>query len=845
MKCPKCHFENPPNTRFCHKCGTQLSIAKPPLPEQGLDESQALSTETLDKPALEQITGSTFADRYQIIEELGRGGMGIVYKVLDKEIDKRVALKLLSSEVSADKNIIERFRNELKIARDISHKYVCRMYDLNKHKGNYYITMEYVPGENLRSMIRMTKGLSVETAINISKQVCEGLAEAHRLGFVHRDLKPGNIMIDKEGNAKILDFGIARSMKAEGKTVTGVMIGTPEYMSPEQVEGGKADQLSDIYSLGVILFEMLTGRLPFQGDTPLSIAIKHKTETPPDPREINAQIPESLSHSILKCLDKDKERRYQRVEELLSELSRIEKDIPITEKDEIKKKIEAEKRRQVNRKKIFLCGGVAIILILLIVSWNYFIRGRGEAFDSIAVLPFETLGSVDEKSDLEYLSDGITENIINKLTQLPSLRKVIARNSVFHYKGKQILPQVVGRELGVDTVFFGRMSKRGDEVSVSVELVNAANNTQLWGERYVKKISEIFDVQEQISNSIIENLRLKLTGAELQRLAKRYTENEKAFEAYSRGRYFWNKRTGDNLNRAIEYFNQAIEMDPKYALAYAALANSYILLPEYSGIPPKDAYPKAEEAALKAIEIDDTLAESHVALAQIKRRFYYDWDGSQVEYRRAIELNPGFATTHHWFAYDLMCQTNFTEAIKEMERAYELDPLSLVINRNLGQVYYRAGMYDQAISILKKTLEMEPDFTFAHFHLGSIYLQLSMFEKALEEYRVERRVEQEREESMALYIDAWIGITYVKVGQQEKAVEILNEMIERSKHIYVSPTVIAMLHFELGKNDQGFQWLDKAYEGYDVRLNWLKLEPTFDLVRSDPRFDAMLRKVGF
>ena len=830
MKCSECHFVNPEGSSFCGKCATPLPSSK---------EISDFPTQSREKIPDKLTRGTIFASRYEIIEELGEGGMGRVLRVEDKKINEEVALKVLSSEIAADKKTIERFRNELKIARKIAHKNVCRMYDLNEEKTTHFISMEYIRGEDLRSMIRMTKQLSVGTAISTVKQICEGLAEAHRLGVVHRDLKPSNIMIDKDGNARIMDFGIARSLETKGVTAAGVMIGTAEYISPEQVEGREADQRSDIYSLGIIFYEMVTGRIPFEGQTLLSIALKHKTEQPRDPNELNTRLPSDISYVILKCMEKDKERRYQTAEELLSELNKIEKDISTTEIALPDRKLKAEKVGRIKWKSILLYSVASIILILLIMAGISFLKERLRPIDSIAVLPFE---NVDADSETEYLSDGITESIIKRLTQLPSLKKVIAKSSVFRYKDREIDPQVVGQELGVDAVLVGRMSRRGDELSISVELVKVEDNSRIWGDQYyTKEISEIFAIQEEISNSISDNLRLRPTGEELERITKRYTESTEAFVACSKGRYFWNKRTEDDLKRAIGYFEQALQLDPNYALAYVGLANSYLLLPEYGAFPPKEAYPKVKEAALKALEIDEMLAEAYVTLAQIKRRYDYDWPAAERTYKRAIELDPNYATAHHWYGYDLMCVERYDEAIDEIKRAHELDPLSLVINRNLGQVLYRAGYYDEALEALNRTLEMDPTFSATHLYLGSVYLQESRYEDALAAFQKEK----EYARGWGTRVDAWIGVAYMKLGQREKTQEILDELIKKSEQTYVRRTSIATLYFVLGEDDLGFQWLEKAYEEYDSYLRLIRTDPIFNRVRSDPRFREIVRKMGY
>jgi serine/threonine protein kinase/Tfp pilus assembly protein PilF len=828
MKCPECHFVNPEGSSFCVNCAAPLLS-----PEEISDSPTQSRVKIPDKLT----RGTIFASRYEIIEELGEGGMGKVFRVEDKKVHEEIALKVLNPEIVADKMTIARFRNELKLARKIAHKNVCRMYDFNEEKTIHYISMEYVPGEDLKSMIRMTKQLSVGTAVSIIKQICEGLSEAHRLGVVHRDLKPGNIMIDKDGNVRIMDFGIARSLETKGMTGLGVTIGTPEYMSPEQAEGREADQRSDIYSLGVIFYEMATGSIPFKGETPLSIALKHKTEQPREPKDINTQVPSDISHVILKCMEKDREKRYQTAEELLSELNTIEKRISAAEGVLPKRKLEAKKVGRKKWKSILLYSAASIIVALFIIAGISFFTERLSPIHSIAVLPFE---NVDVDSETEYLGDGITESIINRLTQLPSLKKVIARSSVFRYKDREMDPKVIGQELGVDAVLISRMSRRGEELSISVELVKVEDNTRIWGDQYyIREISEIFAIREEISNSISDNLRLRLTGKELERMTRRYTENTEAFVAYSKGSYFWNKRTEEDLRRAIGYFEQAVQLDPNYALAYVGLANSYLLLPEYGVYRPKEAYPKVKEAALKALEIDGMLAEAHVTLAQIKRRYDYDWPAAEKTYKRAIELDPNYATAHHWYGYDLMCVERYDEAVEEIKRAHELDPLSLVINRNLGQVLYRAGRYDEALEALNKTLEMDPAFSATHFYIGSIYLQLSRYEDALAEFQKEK----EYARGWGARAEAWIGVAYMKLGQREKTQEILDELIKRSEQTYVRETFIAMLHFILEKDDQGFKWLEKAYEEYDSFLRLIRTDKIFGRVRSDPRFREIMRKM--
>ena len=480
IKCPGCDTENTSDSQFCKKCATPLPTPLPsPLPTS-LPSSKKITpplAETLQTSLNELSTGSTVAGRYQVIEELGIGGMGRVYKVFDTEIKEKVALKLLKPEIASNQDMIERFSNELKFARKISHRNVCRMYDLGRGDGTLFITMEFVPGEDLKSFIRRSRQLVVGTAISLAKQVCEGLAEAHRMGIVHRDLKPGNIMIDEEGNAKITDFGIARSISGKGITGAGVMIGTPEYMSPEQVEGKEADLRSDIYSLGVVLYEMLTGRVPFEGDTPFSVALKQKSEVPQNPRQINIQIPDDLSRLILKCLEKDREKRFESAEELASELSKIARNLPTAERKLIREETPAKKPGKR-------------------IRWKH----------SIGVLPFR---DNSPQKDLESLCDGMTDEIIVQLGQFQGL-KVINTNSMMRYKNTEKDIQQIAEELGVEHILDGRIQEQENRIRISAQLINPKADFTLWSHDYYRELKNILRVQDQIAKDIAEALKVKL-----------------------------------------------------------------------------------------------------------------------------------------------------------------------------------------------------------------------------------------------------------------------------------------------------------------------------------------------
>ena len=785
MKCPKCHHKNPDDTNFCGKCGKKISPAEEISP-----------TETLKAPTRELSVGSILASRYQIIEELGKGGMGSVYKVIDNELSEKVALKLLKPEIAADEETIERFRNELKLARKISHKNVCRMYHLSKIEDTQYITMEYVSGEDLKSLIRKIGQLPVAKAVSIAQQVCEGLDAAHKLGVVHRDLKPQNIMIDDEGNARIMDFGIARSLKAKGITEAGVMIGTPEYMSPEQVEGMETDHRSDIYSLGVILYEMVAGRVPFEGDTTISIALKHKKDTPPNPREFNAQVPEDLSWLILRCMEKGKERRYQEAKELFSELGEIGKEKP--------------KTRRISE-----------------MEWK----------NSIAVLPFADLS---QQKDQEYFCDGLSEEIINALTKIKDLR-VVARTSAFSFKGEKMDVRDIGKKLNVETVLEGSVRKAGNRLRITSQLINVADGYHLWSEKYDRDLEDIFAIQDEVTLAIVDRLKVKLVGGEKAELTKRHTEDLEAYNLYLKGRHLLREMTKESVQKSLESFQQAIERDPNYAMAHIGIASYYNNLGFYHFLPPKAAFPKAKEAAEKALAIDDNLAEGHAALGFFKMLYEWDWEGAEREYRRAIELNPSHATGHNLYAHYLMIMGRTEEAMVESRHAQELNPLSRNVALMRANILWGARQYDQSIAEFKKLLEVNPTFYVAHYWLAFPYALKGMRDEAIA--TVERAMAMSRGGAPLMWMA--FGFIHSFAGKRDEAEKALHKMREQSKQTYVAPWMMAIVYAGFGEKDKAFELLEKSYKERDHWMTYLKASPAVDNLRSDPRFKVLLKKMGF
>ncbi len=835
MKCPRCQFDNPAESRFCNRCGTQLIIPQAP--------DSFTQTATIETPAPGLSVGTTFAQRYQVIEELGKGGMGRVYRAYDTEIKEHVALKILNPEIAADESIIERFRNELKLARKVSHRNVCRMHDLGRAENTTFISMEYVSGEDLKNLLKRIGQFTAKRTVHIAAEITEGLAEAHRLGVIHRDLKPQNIMIDRDGNVRIMDFGIARSVKGRGITDTGVIIGTPDYMSPEQLEGKEADQRSDIYALGVILYEMVTGEPPFKGETPLILAMKHKTEKAPDPRERNAQIPEELSRLVLRCLEKDREQRYQSAGEILKDLKAIARHFPSTGD------ITAEIRETVPfRRKILWVAAAALVCVLGAAAIVYFLfigpkrelpgapkTAEAKYKSSIAVLPFEDLSP---QKDQESLCNGITEDLITKLASIAQL-KVISRTSVMRYKNVEKDVREIGKELDVATILEGSVQKEKDNVRINVQLVNVKDGSHLLAESYDRKLESLFTIQDDISRAIVNALRIELVAGQEYMLVKRYTQNPDAYALYLEGRLHWNTRTEDGLKKSIELFEKAVAMDPNFALAYSGIADAYLLLARMDILAPRMAYPKAKEAAEKALEIDGALAEGYAALAFIKYNYDWDWMGAEIDFNWAIGLNPNYATAYQYYGSLLVSLGRFEEALAKFEKAKELDPSSIPVRASIASLYLYSRQYDLAAKASKEILKMAPDSHFGPVFLGEAELGRKSFKRALRNF--------EKGNGLAgpggHYLPD-VAYAHAAAGNRQDAQRILDELIQKSQRTYVPAYSIAYIFAGLGNTDGAFEYLEKAYEEKSTGIILLKVDPKLDSLRDDPRFGTLLEKVG-
>lgn len=792
--------------------------------------------------------------------------MGEVYLAHDTRLDRKVALKILPSDVASDPHRMQRFEQEAKAASALNHPNIITIYEIDQKDSVHFIATEFIDGETLRQRNRGNR-CNVAEVLDMGIQIASALAAAHEANIVHRDIKPDNVMLRRDGIAKVVDFGLAKltapkTSDSESptrrliKTESGVVMGTAIYMSPEQARGMTLDARTDIFSLGVVMYELIAGCLPFEGGTNSEVlaSILNEQEPPPLAR-FARNVPAELERIVEKALRKNREERYQNTRDMMLDLRRLKQKIDV--EAEIERTVPHEMRGSADQGKdhgdpkavTFGTRGtsnvtatiksnptvvivLAAIVLISLVALSYYLfslrTANHQTFNSIAVLP---LINTSNDPNTEYLSDGISEALINSLTELPELR-VIARSTAFRYKGKDVDPQTIGRELNVQAVLMGRVRQIGDALNVQVDLVDATNGTQLWGKEYERKFADVLSVKQAIAREITEHLKLEVSGEKQRELVRRDTSNAEAYQLYLRGRFHWNKRRGKDLEKAIDYFKQAVIVDPNYALGYAGLADGYTQFSQFSNVPSRDVMPKAKEAAEKALSLDDGLAEAHAALGLIQFLYDYDFAKAELEFKRAIELNPKYGSAHHFYARLLTAVGRHEEALAQIRQALEIDPLALPFNWFYGHTLYFARRYDEAIAQLKKTVELDTSFPGAHHWLATVHQAQRNYAESVDEYVKGSELEgnqqtaQTAKESFAR--GGWEGF--------------LRTAIQHSG----SPSYIKVIYYtELGEEDLAIAELNKIYENRAPSVIYVKGDPRLDPLRDDPRYQDLLKRIGF
>jgi len=814
---------------------------------------------------------------YRIVSVIGAGGMGEVYLAEDTKLRRKVALKVLAADFTRNEDRLRRFEHEAQAASALNHPNILTIHEIGTDADTHFIATEFIEGETLRRRI-VRSGMTIRDVLEIAGQVASALAAAHSAGIVHRDIKPENVMIRPDGYIKVLDFGLAKLTEektvetnteaptiARANTDPGTVMGTLSYMSPEQARGKAVDARSDVFSLGVVIYEMIAGRTPFEGETPSDvISFILQTEPPPLTR-FSPDVPSELERIVTKALAKDKEERYQTIKDMLIDLKRLKRSHEV--ETGIERSLSPDSIRpltggevsspvkalsgsgevsvrttssaeyllsEIRRHKVGAAAVLAILVVVLAAVIYVSFGGGNKTIDSIAVLP---LVNASNDPSVEYLSDGIAESIINSLSQFPNL-KVMSRGSVFRYKGREVDPQTVGNELSVRAVLTGRLVQRGDSLSVNVELVDTRDNSQIWGQQYKRNLADVFAVQEDIAKEVSEKLRLRLSGGEKQQVARRYTENIKAYQNYMQGRTQSDRRTRESLLAAIGYYETAIEEDRSYPLAYSGLSEAYTNLGVTQYISPVEGRRKAEENANKAIALDDNLAEGHAALGRCHTAFApYDFVRGDRELRRAVELSPGLAMVHQYLALSLIRQGRHDEGLEEILKARERDPLSSMIARTVGHPYYLRKDYARALDVIKRANDLGPAFS-TTWEVG-VYAETKQFDDALRQ--LEREKAGRANDPILIYST---GMIYAAQGRRAEALQIINQLEQLSGTGISQANYTAKIYGALGDKESALTWLNRGIESGALGA-FYRDEYVWDALRGDPRFQELLRRCGF
>jgi serine/threonine-protein kinase len=756
--------------------------------------------------------------RYEIRSQVGAGGMGEVYLAQDTKLDRKVALKILPPSLAEDTDRMSRFVREAKLASALNHPNIITIHEIGEIDGVHFIATEFIEGETLTIQLQR-ESPSLKSTLEIGLQVASALDVAHRAGIVHRDIKPDNIMVRHDGIVKVLDFGLVKltatdrsevdreaETKLQVKTSMGVIMGTVAYMSPEQARGQEIDARTDIWSLGCVLYQMLTHQQPFQGETMVDVWAKIINQEPASILAHRSDTPAELERIIAKTVRKDRDERYQSAKELFNDLQQLQTRLLV--ESEIIRSGSGERIAQIQ---------------------------PSPFLNSIAVLPFTNLNA---EKDNEYFSEGLTEEIIMNLSKLQML-KVIARGSTTHYVKEGKTHKQTATDLGVQYLLEGSVRRQGRDLRITAQLIDGLRDVYVWSETYRGTMADIFDIQEKVAVEIVQALQLRLSPDEKQHLKKRFTENTGAYQSYLQGRFFWNKRSEQGLKTAIKYFEQAIENDPSYALAWAGIADSYSLLGEFGNIPRKELYPKARAAVNKALEIDNRLAEVHTSLASILMLREWDWVNSAKEFKLALELNPNYATAHHWYSQWFLDMGRLEESLRMISRAAELDPVSQAILKDKGLVLYYNRQYDEAIEMARKTLELDPNYAAAHRLLSLAYQGKEQFDEAIAENEKWGKLTGNRVETAIT-----LAQLYAVSGQREEAQHLIDD-VKRNKSVTEQiHRGLALVYAALGEIDLAFNCLEESYEQHEESILSLKVDPKMDPLRSDPRFLALLKKIG-